>query len=158
MIFWLVLKLEISYRVIIYLEGFWFLLENFLKIIFLHSEIFEFPQFFFCLKIFFNLNGKAKVWHTPLFAFGSDFSVLSLFFLSHFAGCFVLLEFVRGFHHQWRVETKLKNLTTGMVLYVLENGPRAHWAGSPSDLHNQAHRTRSRQLSRPIVWVCRGGK
>jgi len=26
MIFWLVLKLEISYRVIIYLEGFWFLL------------------------------------------------------------------------------------------------------------------------------------
>jgi hypothetical protein len=30
--FWLVLKLEISYRVIIYLEGFWFLLEDFLKI------------------------------------------------------------------------------------------------------------------------------
>jgi hypothetical protein len=29
MIFWLVLKLEISYRVIIYLEGFWFLLEDF---------------------------------------------------------------------------------------------------------------------------------
>jgi hypothetical protein len=45
MIFWLVLKLEISYnRVIIYLEGFWFLLEeeDFLKIIFLHAEIFEF--------------------------------------------------------------------------------------------------------------------
>jgi len=35
MIFWLVLKLEISYyRVIIYLEAFWFLLEDFLKIIF----------------------------------------------------------------------------------------------------------------------------
>jgi hypothetical protein len=32
--FWLVLKLEISYRVIIYLEGFWFLLEDFLKTIF----------------------------------------------------------------------------------------------------------------------------
>jgi hypothetical protein len=32
MIFWLVLKLEISYRVIIYLEGFWFPLEDFLKI------------------------------------------------------------------------------------------------------------------------------
>jgi hypothetical protein len=29
MLFWLVLKLEISYRVIIYLEGFWFLLEDF---------------------------------------------------------------------------------------------------------------------------------
>jgi len=45
MIFWLVLKLEISYnRVIIYLEGVWFLLkETFLKIIFLHGEIFEFP-------------------------------------------------------------------------------------------------------------------
>jgi hypothetical protein len=44
MIFWLVLKLEISYnRVIIYLEGIWFLfLEDFLKIIFLHGEIFEF--------------------------------------------------------------------------------------------------------------------
>jgi hypothetical protein len=42
MIFWLVLKLEISYynRVIInYLEGFGFLLEDFLKIIFLHGEI-----------------------------------------------------------------------------------------------------------------------
>jgi hypothetical protein len=36
----LVLKLEISYRVIIYLEGFWFLLEDFLKInTFLHGEI-----------------------------------------------------------------------------------------------------------------------
>jgi hypothetical protein len=30
MIFWLVLKIEISYnRVIIYREGFWFLLEDF---------------------------------------------------------------------------------------------------------------------------------
>jgi len=43
MIFWLVLKLEISYyRVIIYVEGFWFLLEDYLRIIFLHGEIFEF--------------------------------------------------------------------------------------------------------------------
>jgi hypothetical protein len=42
MIVWLVLKLEISYRDIISLEGFWFLLEDFLKIIFLHGEIFEF--------------------------------------------------------------------------------------------------------------------
>jgi hypothetical protein len=42
MIFWLVLKLEISYRDIISLKGFWFLLEDFLKIIFLHGEIFEF--------------------------------------------------------------------------------------------------------------------
>ncbi len=35
MIFWLVLKLEIRY---IYFEGFWFLLEDFGKIIFLHGE------------------------------------------------------------------------------------------------------------------------
>jgi hypothetical protein len=32
MIFWLVLKLEISYnRVEIYLKGFWFLVEDFVK-------------------------------------------------------------------------------------------------------------------------------
>jgi hypothetical protein len=37
------LKLEISYRVIIYLERFCFLLKDFLKITFLHGEIFEFP-------------------------------------------------------------------------------------------------------------------
>jgi hypothetical protein len=29
MIIWFVLKLKISYRVILYLEGFWFLLEEF---------------------------------------------------------------------------------------------------------------------------------
>jgi hypothetical protein len=44
MIFWLELKLEIiSYRIIIYLEGFWFLYfrGSFLRInIFLHGEIF----------------------------------------------------------------------------------------------------------------------
>ncbi len=61
MIFWLVLKLEISYRVIIYLEGFWFILEDVLKIIFLHGEIFEFPSFSFCLKMLFNVNGKAML-------------------------------------------------------------------------------------------------
>jgi hypothetical protein len=61
MIFWLVLKLEISYRDIIFVEGFWFLLEDFLKIIFLHGEIFEFSSFFFCLKILFNVNGKVTV-------------------------------------------------------------------------------------------------
>jgi hypothetical protein len=31
------------------MDGFWFLLEDFVKIIFWHGEIFEFPQFFFCL-------------------------------------------------------------------------------------------------------------
>ncbi len=43
MIFWLVLNLEISFRVNNILKDFWFLLEDFLKIIFLHGEIFEFP-------------------------------------------------------------------------------------------------------------------
>jgi hypothetical protein len=42
MIFWLELKLEISYRVINILKDFGFVLEDFLKIIFLHGEIFEF--------------------------------------------------------------------------------------------------------------------
>jgi hypothetical protein len=48
-IFGLCLKLDIiSYRITIYLEGFWFsFLKNledfFFKIIFLHGEIFEFP-------------------------------------------------------------------------------------------------------------------
>jgi hypothetical protein len=44
MIFWLVLKLEISYRGCSILKDFDFFLEDFLKInIFLHGEIFEFP-------------------------------------------------------------------------------------------------------------------
>jgi hypothetical protein len=42
MIFWLVLKLEISYRVTDILKGFGFFKRIFLKIIFLHGEIFEF--------------------------------------------------------------------------------------------------------------------
>ncbi len=44
MIFWLVLKLEISYRVYDILKDFGFSLRISLKInIFLHGEIFEFP-------------------------------------------------------------------------------------------------------------------
>ncbi len=46
MIFWLqVLKFEISYNRVynIWKEGFWFLLEDFWKIIFSDGEIFEFP-------------------------------------------------------------------------------------------------------------------
>ncbi len=37
-----------------------------MKITFLHGEIFEFPSFFFCLKIPFNVNGKATQCDTPL--------------------------------------------------------------------------------------------
>jgi magnesium-transporting ATPase (P-type) len=68
MIFWLVLKLEISYnRVIIYLEGFWvFLLEDlFEDYIFAWWNIWVSIILFFCLKILFNVNGKATMWHTP---------------------------------------------------------------------------------------------
>jgi len=43
MIFWVVLKLEISCRVITSPKDFLFLLEDFLKIIFLHGETFVFP-------------------------------------------------------------------------------------------------------------------
>ncbi len=56
------LRFEISYRVIIYLEGFWFLLEKFLKIIFLHGEIVEFShKSSFALRSLFHVNGKAMV-------------------------------------------------------------------------------------------------
>jgi hypothetical protein len=43
MIFWLVLKLEISYRVMISRRILVSFRGFFLKIIFLHGEIFEFP-------------------------------------------------------------------------------------------------------------------
>jgi hypothetical protein len=43
MIFWLVLKLEISYRVMIFSRILVSFIGFFLKIIFLHGEIFELP-------------------------------------------------------------------------------------------------------------------
>jgi hypothetical protein len=65
MIFCLVLKLEISYIVINISKDFDFIfLENFLKIILMHGEIFEFPYFFFCLKILFSC--KMARLHTQL--------------------------------------------------------------------------------------------
>jgi hypothetical protein len=53
MIFWLVLKLEISYRVMICRRILVSLRVFFGKLYFLHGEIFEFPYFFFCIKILF---------------------------------------------------------------------------------------------------------
>ncbi len=48
-----------------------------MKIIFWHGEIFEFPQFFFCLKILFNVNGKATVvTGTPLVLLGTTLSYI----------------------------------------------------------------------------------
>ncbi len=49
-----------------YLEGFWFILEDFFrKIIFLHGEILKFPLSFFYNKILFNVNGKGHGCDTP---------------------------------------------------------------------------------------------
>jgi hypothetical protein len=65
--FCLVLRLEISYRVIIiswrilvfFQSIFWRLYFCMVKYLSFHNSS------FFCLKILFNVNGKAKVWHTP---------------------------------------------------------------------------------------------
>ncbi len=46
-----------------------FLSEDFLKITVMRGELFEILWFFFCLKIGFNVNGKATVWHTSCFIF-----------------------------------------------------------------------------------------
>jgi len=70
-IFWLVLKLEISYRVMIS----WrilvsFGLEEFFEdYIFCMVKCLSFHNSCFCLQILFNVNGKATVWHTPLFIY-----------------------------------------------------------------------------------------
>jgi len=66
MIFWLVLKLQISYIKLWYLEGFWFLLKGFFWKLYLFCMLkyLNFHNFFFAFKILFNVNGKATVWHT----------------------------------------------------------------------------------------------
>jgi len=63
-------KLEInSYRVIIYLEGFWFLLEDVLKTIFLYGEIFEcFHNSCFALRYFLMQMARPRC-DTPLVLF-----------------------------------------------------------------------------------------
>jgi hypothetical protein len=43
MIFWLVLNLKMSYRVINYLEGFWVSFRGFFEDYISYGEIFEFP-------------------------------------------------------------------------------------------------------------------
>ncbi len=48
------------------MKDFYFVLEDFLKIIFLHGRIFEFSSFFFCLYILSIVNGKAVQCDTPL--------------------------------------------------------------------------------------------
>ncbi len=53
-----------------YLEGFWFLLQDFLKVIFVHGEIFEFPWFFFCWYFLMQMARPQCDTH-PLFLFFS---------------------------------------------------------------------------------------
>jgi hypothetical protein len=61
MIFWLVLEIEISHKVIIsWRISFRRFFEDY---IFTWWNIWVFI-FFICLKILFNVNGKATVWHT----------------------------------------------------------------------------------------------
>jgi hypothetical protein len=68
MIFWVVLKLDISYRVIISWRIFLFLLEDFFWRIYFHmGKYLNFQNSSFCHKILFNVNGKATVWHTPCY-------------------------------------------------------------------------------------------
>jgi hypothetical protein len=68
--FWLVLKLEISYRTTISWRIFVFFLEGFLKIIYLHCEIFWFSHnSSFALRYLFNVNGQGHSVKHPLFLF-----------------------------------------------------------------------------------------
>jgi hypothetical protein len=88
MIFWLVLKLEINYRVIIFWRV-WVSFRGFLKIIFMPGEIFEIPLFVFCLKILFYANGNATVWHTPCYCLSFHDYLLLVVLIS----CEVLVKF-----------------------------------------------------------------
>jgi hypothetical protein len=65
MIFWLVLKLEISYDRSYnnILKDFWFLLEDFFlgRLYFCIVKYLSFHNSFFCLTILFNVNDKATM-------------------------------------------------------------------------------------------------
>ncbi len=72
--FWLVLlKLEISYRVLWYLEGFWFLLEDFFEdYFFAWQNILKFHNSSFALRYFFWCKWQGhSVTLIPLFTFGN---------------------------------------------------------------------------------------
>jgi hypothetical protein len=68
MIFWLVLKLEIrdrvikSWRILVSFRGMFFG-----RLYFCTMKYLSFHNSSFCLKILFNVNGKATVWHTPCY-------------------------------------------------------------------------------------------
>ncbi len=71
----------------------------FLKIIFLHGKIFEFSNFFGCLKILFNANGKGTVWWFGVFFFLFLFCFLPLcllwlYVMQHVNMCLSFVMFV----------------------------------------------------------------
>ncbi len=66
-IFWLVLKHEISYRVINILKYFWFLLEDFLEDLLYFCIVKVFHISSFALKTLFNVNGQGHSVAHPLF-------------------------------------------------------------------------------------------
>ncbi len=66
-ILWLVLKLEISYRINNILNDFGFFSRIFWRLYFCMVKYLSFHNSSFALKYFFNVNGKAKVWHTLCF-------------------------------------------------------------------------------------------
>jgi hypothetical protein len=65
MIFWLVLKLEINYRVMISSKILVSFREFFWRYCFCMVKYLIY--YFFCLKILLNVNGKVKMWHTACF-------------------------------------------------------------------------------------------
>jgi hypothetical protein len=72
MIFWLVLKRKISNRgmiswtILVFCRGF------FWRLYFCMVKYLNFYNSFFCLKILFNVNGKATVWHTSCWSVLQD--------------------------------------------------------------------------------------
>jgi hypothetical protein len=87
----------------------------------LHGEIFEFPWFFFCLKMLFNVNGKATVWHIPCFQNAPLHYLCSIDWIPKISvnGMFHLhLNFVNGsFSRLW---TFLPCLVKGACMMVIE--------------------------------------
>jgi hypothetical protein len=126
------LKLEISYRVITS----WKLLVSFRgffwRLNFFYGE--EFSLFFFCLNIlsfFINVNGKATVWHTPLF----------FFLISYFPTQILQTEIIIQHHRNAEVATVLlwysefRNHTTH-IIGSFSAHPFFGWENSVFDKNN----------------------
>jgi len=154
MIFWLVLKLEISYRVIIS----WRILVSFRgcfwRLHFCIWKYLSFQIFILCLKILFNVNGKATVlWHSPcwdvyeLVAVNFENILLSNLQNKHknFLGCFwwswtlpkpiTLPTTLKDWRHAYQCRWPILNNThwlhfpTSMMRIDLKHGIVWEWIG-----------------------------